>query len=804
MASDVPARPPGAEETTAPLDASGGPAVAPPDGARRFGDYELQEEVARGGMGVVYKARDVRLNRVVALKMILRGELASPDEVRRFLQVEAQAAGRLDHPHIVPIYEIGEYQGQHYFAMKFVEGGSLAQQVPRFTADRRAAARLLATVARAVHHAHERGILHRDLKPGNVLIDTRGGPHVTDFGLARPIEGGAGLTQSGAVVGTPAYMAPEQARAAKDLTTAVDVYSLGAVLYELLTGRPPFRAATALDTLLQVLEREPPRPSALASHLDRDLETVCLKCLEKDPRRRYPSAAALADDLERWLNGEPIRARPAGPWERARKWAKRRPAAAALVAVSALALLALLALLWVHVARQRDRYPSLLIQAETARKKWDYDGAFRLLDECPRWLRDARWEEARQEVRKGLLAEARRRCRAGTAETAHGYLELIPSAERDAEWQDLKRSLLPPVWWAEPDWYSSCAVEPRVAFSPDGRCLAVADSSPGKGTRLYDARTGAAWGKGTVAGEGHIRHLAFSPDGRSFATAGGEEKVASTWDVQTGACLRSLPAKGAVYAVAFTDAGRRLAAFSVEQPPGGPGGRGWLQVSAGTVAVWDLAMGKEIHAHPVLGPALLARRGLAFDLDGRRAAWVERRIKEFGKGPLPWRMVFFYEGVRTVETATGQRADAGLAGLFPAPEWEEPRPLAFSPDLRRLAAWKPRAIRVWDLEAGQVLASFPADVGLRQGGDTAALSPDGNLLAWSVEAAEPTVHVGDVTTGRVLITLRNLRGDVQALLTAADGTYFVPAVAWAPDGKHLAAATACAVQVFDLSSVLGR
>jgi serine/threonine-protein kinase len=282
--------------------------AAPP--LRSIGDYDLLDELGRGGMGVVYRAYQRSLGRTVALKMVLKGDSATSIERSRF-RAEAEAAAHLEHPHIIPVYEVGEHEGHAYFSMKHVEGTTLAGLVANGPLPGREAARWVATIARAVDHGHRRGILHRDLKPSNVLIDPQGHLYVTDFGLAKRVTDGAALTRTGTIVGTPSYMAPEQAAGNRGAVgPASDVYSLGVILYELLTGRPPFQAASAFDTLLLVLEQEPVPPHRLNPTVDRQLEMVCLKCLQKPPDLRYASAADLADDLERFLKGDRVTAGP--------------------------------------------------------------------------------------------------------------------------------------------------------------------------------------------------------------------------------------------------------------------------------------------------------------------------------------------------------------------------------------------------------------------------------------------------------------------------------------------------------------
>ena len=345
---------------------------------RCIGDYELLKEIGRGGMGVVFRARQISLGRPVAVKVVLAAAVAGADELRRF-QREAEILARLEHPHIIPIYETGTHQGHPYFSMPLMEGRSLAGPAGRLADNPRAAVEIVVAIAGAVQHAHSQGVLHRDLKPANVLLDASGRPQVADFGLAKLLDGDTGGTPSGAIVGTPGYMAPEQARGEKVLTPAADIYGLGAILYELLTGRPPFRAATPLETVLLVLDKEPDPPRTLNPKIDRGLEAVCLMCLEKDPARRYLSAEALTDDLGRWLRGEPVRAKRTGPGERLVRWVRRRSAVVALFLLAALASVA--ALFAVDLAEKQEAEKANRIEQRqrptTSRSstRWRHPGA---------------------------------------------------------------------------------------------------------------------------------------------------------------------------------------------------------------------------------------------------------------------------------------------------------------------------------------------------------------------------------------------------------------------------------------------
>jgi WD40 repeat protein/tetratricopeptide (TPR) repeat protein len=732
----------------APLDES------PLRSARSFGDYELLEEIARGGMGVVYKARQVFLNRVVALKMILGGQLASPADVQRF-KTEAEAVGGLDHPNIVPIYEVGEHQGQHYFSMKLIDGGSLAQRggkSPESAVSRdemRRAAAMIAQVARAVHYAHQRGILHRDLKPGNILLDRQGQPHITDFGLAKKVEGDSRLTMSGAIVGTPGYMAPEQAAGKKGLTTAVDVYGLGSILYELLTGRPPFTGDTPLDVLMQVLDREPVRPRVRQPLLDGDLEVICLKCLEKEPARRYASAEALADDLERFLDGKPIAARPSSAWERGRKWVRRRPAAAALVLVSLAAALIILAeglaflvqlrqaqhevenqkvearqknteaeqrLEQAHVEEQRASYLWNVGQARLAWLANDVAGARLRLDACPPELRQWEWRFLQHSCRNELLAFPGH-MGGGTTVAFHPTTAAVATAGLDG-WVKLSASDTGITRGALP---TQPLLVRGLAFSADGRHLAVGGIVR-QGQRIDVLRGQLAGNQGEVklldgltlkevrplekppAG---ILCVGFSPTGK-FLAAGGTG--VTVWDVATGKVVHRLPAAGTVLSLAFH-------------------GDKELFTAGDQLQVWDLPAERDAGSLVDYRPPGASRVALSPDS----------------------RFLAVACGVDPTVHLTNLKGQT----LFDCPGHTHPvTSLAFSPDGRRLlSASGDQTVRLWDVTRGQPLAVFR---GHDEGVAAAAFGADGRQVA----------SVGGPTFG----DLGNARGEVKLWdATSANG-----------------------------------
>jgi WD40 repeat protein/tRNA A-37 threonylcarbamoyl transferase component Bud32 len=498
----------------------------------RIGNFELREEIGRGGMGIVYKARQLNLPRDVALKMILSGEFADRKEIERF-RTEAEAVAGLRHPNIVPLHEVGEEGGRHFLAMAYIEGRDLHEVLRDGPLPPREGARLIQRIAEAVHYAHTQGIIHRDLKPGNILLDSAGEPHVTDFGLARRADADGRLTETGQILGTVGFMSPEQVRDRRDgVGPATDIYTLGALLYKCLTGRPPFQAADPIDALLQSVVDPPISPRILSPGIPRDLETVCLKCLEKEPARRYASAQELADDLGRHLRGEPIRARPIGRINRSWRWCRRRRALAALLAGAAAGVVLVATLLVVHnrdLAQLNDR---LITKADEARRNQE------AAERQERLATDLRQDAERNEglARDSLYASDINRAASAWRNADPRSLAEILARHIPAGGEPDRRGF---EWWylhGKTGQTHRNVLEAEVpiqtiCYSPDEHILAAAAKSgivwllePESGKVLREIHTE----------QGEVNAIAFSPDGREFATAGDDGTV-RIWNLETGA-----------------------------------------------------------------------------------------------------------------------------------------------------------------------------------------------------------------------------------------------------------------------------
>ena len=704
-----------------------------------FGDYEIIQEIARGGMGVVYKARQVSLNRTVALKKILSGQLAGDEDLKRF-QVEAEASAQLDHVGIVPVYDFGQVNGQYYFSMGFVEGDDLAERIRERPMEAEAAAAMMIKIAQAVGYANAKGVIHRDLKPSNVLLDGNNEPKVTDFGVAKQQGNDSEMTAQGQILGTPSYMPPEQAAGQGDVVDQrADVYALGAILYALLTGRPPFQAATAMETMIQVLDQDPVPISQLNSTIPRDLETICLKCLQKEPAKRYASAEALADDLQRYLNDEPIVARPPTRVEQLGRWIRKNRATAigtGLVAATLIVATIISISYAFEAARQRDEAASQRDTANLAKQEADdqrrmaseqRDAADLAKIEADA-QRDAAIHQAYIVNIQGAFFAQEQKNLAVTRERLEMARDVLKNPlveEMPFEWGMLNRNC--DIQNSSSAFNGHQGIVFDVDFSPDGKRLV--SCSDDHFVQIWDVKTS----KLIQSLKGHddqVMAVAFSPDGSLIASAGKDCSVL-IWDANRGELVSTLKGHSReIMSLAFSPDGKYLA-------------------SAGshdfTVKVWNVESSSELmtlqgHTRYVTS--------VAFSPDGKRIASgcydSTVRIWNADTG----------EHLKTLKEARGLTGSQSVNSV------------AFSPDGKLLAtACADNVVRMWDAETGELAIVFE---GHSFSVSSISFSPDGTRLASS--SIDKTIRLWNVQTGEHLETLFGHEKGVMCLAFNTDGT----------------------------------